>query len=63
MAKYCSLDTEEPIILRVYRKAELKIISRDIDEKPLCHGGLQLKVEVKYKDSASRILITQVNYI
>lgn len=60
VAKFCSLNVEEPIILRVFRKTELTVISRDIDERPLCHGGLTLMVDVKYIDASFRSLPTKV---
>lgn len=63
MAKFCTLNVEEPIILRVFRKAELKVISRDSEDQLLCHGGLIIKVEVKYKDASSRALLVEVSIL
>lgn len=60
VAKFCYLSEDEPIILRVLRKAELKVISRDIEDQPLCHGGLTINVEIKYKDALSRVLPVKV---
>lgn len=54
--KFCTLENEGPIVLRVHKKAELRMISRDLDERPLCHGGLTLNVEVKYKDASAKLL-------
>lgn len=59
--KLCTLDTDGLMFLRVNRKSELKLISRDIDDRPLCHGGLTIDIQLKYKN-ASRIVPTQVRF-
>lgn len=60
--KCCILDIEEPIVLRVHRRAELRMISKDCDDRPLCHGGITLLVEAKYKDGAGKdIVATQIS--
>lgn len=60
VAKFCSLSVDEPIILRVFRKTELTVISRDMDGRALCHGGLTLIVDVKYIDASYRNLPVKV---
>lgn len=58
--KFCTLDIEGPIIFRIHRRAEVRMISRDSDERPLCHGGLILFVQVKHKDVPLKKIVTQV---
>lgn len=58
--KFCTLEIEEPIILRVYRRAELRMISRDCEDRPLCHGGIKLDVNLRYKDDPNKQVITEV---
>lgn len=58
----CVLEIEEEIILRVHRRAELRMISKDSDGRPLCHGGIILLVQARYKDAtAKEILPTQIS--
>lgn len=47
-------------MLRVLRKAELKVVARDIEDQPLCHGGLTINVEIKYKDALLSVLPVKV---
>lgn len=61
IAKLCTLDTDGLIFLRVHRKTEIKLFSKDVDDRPLCHGGLTIDVQLKYKN-ASRIVPTQVEF-
>lgn len=58
--KWCVLEIEEPIILRVHRRAELRMISKDCDDRRLCHGGITLLVEAKYKDGKD-FVATQIS--
>ncbi|CAD7080220.1 unnamed protein product [Hermetia illucens] len=58
---YCTLETEGYDQLRVHRKAELVILSRDNDGMPLCHGGLTITAILKYKDSSARPLPFQIS--
>jgi len=57
----CTLETDGLLNLRVHRKAELQVLAKDIDERPLCHGGLSLHVELKYRDSSGRTIQTQIS--
>lgn len=62
-AKFTTLEVEEPIILRIHRRYELKMIAKDSDDHPLCHGGIKLIVELRYKDDPNKRLVTEViNY-
>lgn len=58
--KNCTMEIEEPIVLRIHRRTELKIIARDCDDRPLCHGGIKLVVELRYKDDPNKSVITEV---
>lgn len=58
--KYCTLEVDEPIVLRIYRRTELRLIARDCDDRPLCHGGIKLTVELRYKDDPSKHIVTEV---
>lgn len=53
--KFCSLLSDGLMFLRMHRKAEIVMISRDCYDKQLCHGGLAINVELKYKDSSKHI--------
>lgn len=58
--KFSILEIEEPIILRINRRSELKMIAKDSDDRPLCHGGLKLIVELRYKDDPNKRPVTEV---
>lgn len=60
-ANFTTLDANDPIILRVQRRAELRVISRDSEDRPLCHGGNVLNVEVRYKDAPTKLISAQVS--
>jgi tripartite motif-containing protein 45 len=47
--------------LRVHRKAELVLVSKDKEDRQMCHGGLVLAVDLKFKDGVSRSIPTQVS--
>uniref|UniRef100_A0A336KEH2 CSON008495 protein n=1 Tax=Culicoides sonorensis TaxID=179676 RepID=A0A336KEH2_CULSO len=47
--------------LRIHKKAELILVSKDNNDRQMCHGGLTLIVELKYKDSSSRTIPVQVS--
>ncbi|XP_037052205.1 tripartite motif-containing protein 45 isoform X2 [Bradysia coprophila] len=53
--KYCSLESDDLMFLRINRKAEIVMVSRDCYDKQLCHGGLTINVDLKYKDSSKHI--------
>lgn len=57
--KLCTLETESLMFLRINNKAELILLSKDNDDRQLCHGGLLIKTELKYKDTL-KIVETQV---
>ncbi|XP_055921031.1 tripartite motif-containing protein 45 [Eupeodes corollae] len=57
----CTLETEGYSQLRVHRKVEMVILSRDADGMPLCHGGLKIGVQLKYKELSSKYLPVEVN--
>ncbi|XP_055837604.1 tripartite motif-containing protein 45 [Episyrphus balteatus] len=57
----CTLETEGYTQLRVHRKVEMVILSRDADGMPLCHGGLKIGVQLKYKESSSKSLPVEVS--
>lgn len=42
--------------LRIHKKAELILISKDNNDRQMCHGGLTIVVEIKYKDTSSRLI-------
>lgn len=61
-AKCCCLEKTEGLMnLRVHRKAELILISKDGDDRQMCHGGLTINIDLRYKDSSGRQIPTQVS--
>lgn len=42
--------------LRLHKRVELLLQSRDVDGVGLCHGGLQIQYSLKYKESSSKCL-------
>jgi tripartite motif-containing protein 45 len=61
-AKHCTLETTEGLMnLRVHRKAELVLLSKDKEDRQMCHGGLVLSVDLKCKDGVARTIPTQVS--
>lgn len=59
--KHCVLEVSDPIILRVHRRAELRMISKGSDEHPMCHGGIILDVGVRYKDAPTKPITAHVS--
>ncbi|TMW49834.1 hypothetical protein DOY81_005074, partial [Sarcophaga bullata] len=57
----CTLVWDGVSQLRLHRKAELVLISRDADGASLCHGGLQIKCHIKYKDNHAKLLPIEVS--
>lgn len=53
--KYCSLESKDLMFLRIHRKAEIVMVAKDCYDKQLCHGGLTINVDLKYKDSSKHI--------
>lgn len=58
--KFCAIPVEGLMQLRVHRKVELTMTARDVEERPLCHGGLTLEVVIKYRNAAARSVATKV---
>lgn len=60
--KYSTLEGDEPIILRINRRIELKMVAKDRDDRPLCHGGLgvKLSVDLGFKDDPIKRILTEV---
>lgn len=59
--KYSTLETKDLMNLRVHKKAELVVLSKDNNERPLCHGGLSVVAEIRYKDASMRLINNQVS--
>lgn len=53
--KFCTVQSDDLMFLRIHRKAEIVMVSRDCYDKQLCHGGLTINVDLKYKDSSKHI--------
>lgn len=60
MPKLCTVAADGLQQLRVHRKCEVVMQSRDVEDRPLCHGGLHVEVLVKYRDATQRQLPVQV---
>lgn len=61
-AKCSCLEKVEGLLnLRVHKKAELILISKDGDNRQMCHGGLSINIDLRYKDSSARPIPTQVS--
>lgn len=61
-AKCCTIEGIEEIMnLRVLKRAEITLISKDKDDHTICHGGATVCTELKYKDAVLRLIPTQVN--
>uniref|UniRef100_A0A1A9W5E6 B box-type domain-containing protein n=1 Tax=Glossina brevipalpis TaxID=37001 RepID=A0A1A9W5E6_9MUSC len=57
----CTLQWDGFSQLRLHKKVELTLISRDADGVPLCHGGLEIKVKIKYKEQSIKLLPIDVH--
>ncbi|KAL9924406.1 uncharacterized protein ACN2A1_006839 [Glossina fuscipes fuscipes] len=57
----CTLQWDGFSQLRLHKKVELILISRDADGVSLCHGGLEIKVKLKYKEQSIKLLPTDVH--
>ncbi|KAH8325533.1 hypothetical protein KR067_001082 [Drosophila pandora] len=57
----CTLEWEGFSQLRLHKKADLLLHSRDSDGVSLCHGGLEINCMIKYKDCASKFLPVEVS--
>lgn len=58
--KLCTVAAEGLQQLRIHRKAEVVMTARDVEDKALCHGGLQVDVVVKYRDASQRSVAVKV---
>lgn len=58
--KLCVLESEGLMFLRVHRKTNLIVKTNDEDNRPLCHGGLIMKVELRYSETGMRLIPTEV---
>ena len=60
-AKYCTLETTDGLMnLRVNKKAELVVLTRDKDERKMCHGGATVDVSAKYNDVSFKSILVHV---
>lgn len=59
--KYCILEIVEPIVVRLYRRVEFRMLSKDSDDRPMCHGGITLDVMVRYKDAPNKLITVHVS--
>ncbi|XP_068151601.1 E3 ubiquitin-protein ligase TRIM45 [Drosophila tropicalis] len=57
----CTLQWEGFSQLRLHKKADLLLHSRDADGVSLCHGGLEINCMIKYKDSNNKFLPIDVS--
>ncbi|KAM8716983.1 hypothetical protein ACLKA7_003796 [Drosophila subpalustris] len=57
----CTLQWEGFSQLRLHRKVDLLLLSRDADGVPLCHGGLEINCMIKYKDASAKFLPIDVS--
>uniref|UniRef100_A0A0A1WSU3 Tripartite motif-containing protein 45 n=1 Tax=Zeugodacus cucurbitae TaxID=28588 RepID=A0A0A1WSU3_ZEUCU len=56
----CTLQWEGFTQLRLHKRVELLLQSRDSDGAGLCHGGLQIQSLLKYKESSSKYLPVEI---
>jgi len=57
----CTLQWEGFSQLRLHRKVDLLLLSRDADGVALCHGGLEINCMIKYKDASTKFLPIDVS--
>lgn len=60
VSKLSTLETKDLLNFRVHKKTELSVLSKDDNERPLCHGGLNVAAEIRYKDASMRLISNQV---
>lgn len=59
IARNCTLETLSGLMnLRVHKKAELIIQTRDIEDRKMCHGSADVEVTVSYRDVGFKTLPT-----
>ena len=62
VARNSSLETMTGLMnLRVHKKAELVLQTRDIEDRAMCHGCAEVEVTVTYRDVSFKSLPVQVN--
>ncbi|XP_017857546.1 PREDICTED: tripartite motif-containing protein 45 [Drosophila arizonae] len=57
----CTLQWEGFSQLRLHRKVDLQLLTRDADGVALCHGGLEINCMIKYKDANVKYLPVEVS--
>jgi tripartite motif-containing protein 45 len=61
VAKNCSLESTSGLMnLRVNKKAEVALQTRDIEGRAMCHGSADVDVDVSYRDVAFKTLPVSV---
>lgn len=61
VAKNCTLESMSGLSnLRVNKKAEVILQTRDIEDRPMCHGSAEVEVKVTFRDVAFKTLPTHV---
>lgn len=61
VAKNCTLESMSGLSnLRVNKKAEVVLQTRDIEDRKMCHGSADVDVEVKFRDVAFKTLHAHV---
>lgn len=61
VARNCSLETTTGLMnLRVNKKADLILQTRDIEDRSMCHGSADVDVTVTYRDVAFKTLPVQI---
>lgn len=61
IARNCTLETLNGLInLRVHKKAELLLQTRDIEQRSMCHGSAEVDVTVTYRNFHLKTLPVQV---
>ncbi|ALC38208.1 CG8419 [Drosophila busckii] len=57
----CTLQWEGFSQLRLHKKVDLMLLTRDADGVNLCHGGLEINCMIKYKDASAKFLPIEVS--
>ncbi|TDG53464.1 hypothetical protein AWZ03_000279 [Drosophila navojoa] len=57
----CTLQWEGFSQLRLHRRVDLQLLTRDADGVALCHGGLEINCMIKYKDANVKYLPVEVS--
>ncbi|XP_014259345.1 tripartite motif-containing protein 45 isoform X2 [Cimex lectularius] len=59
--QHCTLEADGLLRCRQHKKATFKLLTKDNDNKPLCHGGEKIISTLQYKDEMQRLLPVFVN--